>query len=103
SGSLLARVTRPASSPPGAPWPRGSPRGGRWPRSSVPHGPSRHTRGSPVSLDAPGPEPRSRRHEGHPGLTEEESRERGHGFSHLPRPGGRGLHPAEPTADPSGG
>lgn len=46
-------------------------------------------------------EPRTR---GTAGLDRgKQPRERGHGFSHLPRPGGRDLHPDEPTADPSGG
>lgn len=113
SSSRLARATSPARSPPGTPWPRGSLRGGRWAWAAVPHRlfwPRPEFRGGPGARGSPG-EPERRR----PGAEEtrtrgtarlyrgKEPRERRHGFSHLSRTGGRGLHPVEPTADPSGG
>lgn len=113
SSSRLARVAGPARSPPGVPWPCGTPREGRWAWAAVPHRRSQSqptfcgrlgARGSPAEPERRRPGAEETRTRGTAGLDRgKEFRERGHGFSHLPWPGGRGLHPAEPTADPSGG
>lgn len=113
SSSRLELVVGPARSPPSAPWPHGTRRGGRWAWAAVPHGRSRPrptfcgrlgARGSPGEPERRRPGAEETRTSRTAGLDRgKEFRERGHGFSHLPWPGGRGLHPAEPTADPSGG
>lgn len=113
SSSRLALVAGPARSPLGAPWPHGTSRRGRWARAAGLHGRSRprptfcgrlEARGSLGEPERRRPGAEETRTRGTAGLDRgKEFRERGHGFSHLPWPGGRGLHPAESPADPSGG